>query len=128
MYWIPSPQLAPNFPHTLYDISRHADLSPCFTTECIIYVMAFSRMNPFELIVAPDAMGNAIGDLFWDDGDSVDTIENDAFCVLKFNLTGVSIVRTPHSLDCLFILATCLYQAFNISYINHVYFEEKLLP
>ena len=30
-----------------------------------------SRQNSFGLIVAPDQGGNATGDLFWDDGDTV---------------------------------------------------------
>lgn len=33
--------------------------------------LMLGRENPFTLIVAPSTSGNASGNLFWDDGDSI---------------------------------------------------------
>ncbi len=37
------------------------------------------RTNPFGLIVVLDSNGNANGDLFYDDGETIDTIETNAY-------------------------------------------------
>lgn len=34
-------------------------------------VFAYSRLNPFGLIIALDEHGEASGSLYWDDGDSI---------------------------------------------------------
>ncbi|XP_071846318.1 sucrase-isomaltase, intestinal-like isoform X2 [Apostichopus japonicus] len=44
----------------------------------------YSRQNPMGLIVALDDYGHAEGDLFWDEGDTVDTIENSEFFYATF--------------------------------------------
>ena len=36
-------------------------------------------MNPFGLIIVLDSNGNANGDLFYDDGETIDTIEKNAY-------------------------------------------------
>jgi alpha-glucosidase (family GH31 glycosyl hydrolase) len=33
--------------------------------------LILGRENPFTLLVAPSQSGNATGNLFWDDGDSI---------------------------------------------------------
>uniref|UniRef100_A0AAQ5YWA8 Lysosomal alpha-glucosidase n=1 Tax=Amphiprion ocellaris TaxID=80972 RepID=A0AAQ5YWA8_AMPOC len=43
-----------------------------------------SRRNPFFLTVALSAGGWARGDLFWDDGESLDTFETQNYCYLIF--------------------------------------------
>lgn len=43
-----------------------------------------SRRNPFFLTVALTAGGWAHGDLFWDDGDSLDTFEKGNYCYVIF--------------------------------------------
>lgn len=43
-----------------------------------------SRRNPFFLTVALTAGGWARGDLFWDDGDTLDTFEKGNYCYLIF--------------------------------------------
>ncbi|KAM6146785.1 sucrase-isomaltase, intestinal-like [Phoenicopterus ruber ruber] len=43
-----------------------------------------SRLNPFGLIIALDEQGEASGSLFWDDGDSVDTIEKENYFLAKY--------------------------------------------
>ncbi|CAF2051540.1 unnamed protein product [Rotaria magnacalcarata] len=44
----------------------------------------FSRQKPFGLIVALDANSNAEGDLFYDDGESIDTVGSKAYYYAKF--------------------------------------------
>ncbi|KAI0217991.1 Maltase-glucoamylase, intestinal [Lamellibrachia satsuma] len=43
-----------------------------------------SRRNPFGLIIAPDESNSAKGNLFWDDGESLDTISKGRYCFLEF--------------------------------------------
>lgn len=43
-----------------------------------------SRTNPFFLTVALSAGGWALGDLFWDDGDSLDTFETQNYSYVIF--------------------------------------------
>lgn len=43
-----------------------------------------SRGNPFFLTVALSAGGWARGDLFWDDGDGLDTFEMENYCYIIF--------------------------------------------
>ncbi|XP_028402531.1 maltase-glucoamylase, intestinal-like [Dendronephthya gigantea] len=47
----------------------------------------FSRRNSFGLIVSLDDNGLATGSMFWDDGDSVDSVERKNFLLLRFNVT-----------------------------------------
>ncbi|CAF4949045.1 unnamed protein product, partial [Rotaria socialis] len=43
-----------------------------------------SRMQPFGLIIIPDLNGNAVGDLFYDDGESIDTITAKSYFLATF--------------------------------------------
>lgn len=43
-----------------------------------------SRRNPFFLTVALSAGGWAWGDLFWDEGESLDTYEMGRYCYVTF--------------------------------------------
>ncbi|NXT93902.1 SUIS protein, partial [Anhinga rufa] len=49
-----------------------------------------SRLNPFGLIVALDEQEEASGSLFWDDGDSIDTIEKENYFLAKYTYSKVS--------------------------------------
>ncbi|NWV09200.1 SUIS protein, partial [Ptilonorhynchus violaceus] len=49
-----------------------------------------SRLNPFGLIIALDEQGEASGSLFWDDGDSIDTIEKENYFLAKYTFSKVS--------------------------------------
>ncbi|NXQ52281.1 SUIS protein, partial [Anthoscopus minutus] len=49
-----------------------------------------SRLNPFGLIIALDEQGQASGSLFWDDGDSIDTIEKENYFLAKYTFSKVS--------------------------------------
>ncbi|NWI21977.1 LYAG glucosidase, partial [Crypturellus soui] len=46
-----------------------------------------SRGNPLRLIVALSQSATAWGDLFWDDGESLDTFERGSYSYLVFNAT-----------------------------------------
>ncbi|XP_040076997.1 lysosomal alpha-glucosidase-like [Ixodes scapularis] len=45
-----------------------------------------SRQNPIVLLAAPDIKGTARGELFWDDGDSIDTVERNEYNLYEFLL------------------------------------------
>ncbi|XP_053799414.1 sucrase-isomaltase, intestinal-like isoform X2 [Vidua chalybeata] len=50
-----------------------------------------SRLNPFGLIIALDEQGQASGSLFWDDGDSIDTIEKENYFLAKYTFSNGSL-------------------------------------
>uniref|UniRef100_A0A4W6DT06 Lysosomal alpha-glucosidase n=1 Tax=Lates calcarifer TaxID=8187 RepID=A0A4W6DT06_LATCA len=52
-----------------------------------------SRRNAFSLTVALSAVGWAWGDLFWDDGDSLDTYELGNYCYITFIAGQVGLRR-----------------------------------
>jgi len=45
----------------------------------------YSRKNPFSLIIILNSDGNAEGDLFFDDGESIDTIKTKSYYYSKFS-------------------------------------------
>lgn len=54
---------------------------PARTTE-------LSRQNPFSLIIALDEQGEASGSLFWDDGDSIDSIEREEYFYVEYQFSN----------------------------------------
>ncbi|CAF3707781.1 unnamed protein product [Rotaria socialis] len=58
--------------------------------------LVMGRQNPFILLVAQSAAGNASGNLFWDDGDSIDSIETKTYNYFEFSL--VSNALTIHAI------------------------------
>jgi len=50
------------------------------------------RQNPFVLLVALSQAGDASGSLFWDDGDSMDTIETKTYNYFEFNVTASNVL------------------------------------
>ncbi|KAJ8251633.1 hypothetical protein GJAV_G00223460 [Gymnothorax javanicus] len=54
-----------------------------------------SRTNPFRLTVALSAEGRARGELFWDDGDSLDTFERSDYSFLLFVAAEATLVSQP---------------------------------
>ncbi|XP_018611814.2 lysosomal alpha-glucosidase [Scleropages formosus] len=54
-----------------------------------------SRTNPFLLTVALSAEGGAWGELFWDDGDSLDTYEKKDFSFIVFSAGQDKVVSEP---------------------------------
>ncbi|XP_014807469.1 PREDICTED: maltase-glucoamylase, intestinal-like [Calidris pugnax] len=47
-----------------------------------------SRKNPMGLIIALDDNNEAVGELFWDDGESTGTIENKAYILYEFKVSN----------------------------------------
>ncbi|XP_058510602.1 lysosomal alpha-glucosidase-like isoform X1 [Solea solea] len=58
-----------------------------------------SRRNPFFLTVALSAGGWAWGDLFWDDGDSLDTYKTQDYCYVIFTAGQSQVVSDPLMLN-----------------------------
>lgn len=54
----------------------------------------FSRENPMGLIVALDDDFKAVGNLFWDDGESQDTYENGIYFYSNYQVTSENTTRT----------------------------------
>ncbi|XP_048201809.1 sucrase-isomaltase, intestinal [Perognathus longimembris pacificus] len=54
----------------------------------------FSRKNYMKLIVAADDNQLARGSLFWDDGDTINTYENDMYLLVQFNLNKTTLTTT----------------------------------
>ncbi|CAF4568753.1 unnamed protein product [Rotaria sp. Silwood1] len=50
--------------------------------------LVLGRGNPFILLVAQSQSGTATGNLFWDDGDSIDSIETQTYNYFEFTLTN----------------------------------------
>nr|XP_026489225.1 lysosomal alpha-glucosidase-like isoform X3 [Vanessa tameamea] len=46
---------------------------------------ALTRSRPMQLLVAPDADGRAAGELYWDDGDSINTYEEKKYSHIEFS-------------------------------------------
>ncbi|XP_041850420.1 maltase-glucoamylase, intestinal [Melanotaenia boesemani] len=58
----------------------------------------YSRRNPMGLIVALDDNNQAAGELFWDDGDSRETVKNGNYIHYKFSATyGVLTMQVTHA-------------------------------
>ncbi|XP_074023543.1 maltase-glucoamylase-like [Numenius arquata] len=60
-----------------------------------------SRKNPMGLIIALDDNNEALGELFWDDGETTSTIENKAYILYEFkvsnNLLQMNVVHGNYS-------------------------------
>ncbi|KAK6185390.1 hypothetical protein SNE40_007635 [Patella caerulea] len=54
-----------------------------------------SRKKNFGLIVAPTSTQTAEGTLFWDDGDSLDSISGGHYNIIDFKLSGSKLIGTP---------------------------------
>ncbi|KAL0973463.1 hypothetical protein UPYG_G00204070 [Umbra pygmaea] len=59
----------------------------------------YSQQNPLGLIVALSDNGSAKGSLFWDDGDGIDTIENNQYLLVKFLASSKSLTCQPTRTD-----------------------------
>merc|ERR1712150_451566 len=55
---------------------------------------ALSRYQPYSLLIAVDGSNGASGELFWDDGEGIDTVGREVFCLVELNLAGNNISYT----------------------------------
>jgi len=95
-----------------------------------------ARNNPMGLIVALDDSGNAEGSLYYDDGDSIDPIQNEAYFYATYTAKSYSLVGTVVKdgyadmknkvLNTLRILGTTGTTEININGVDHSDFE--ILP
>ncbi|ODM92559.1 Maltase-glucoamylase, intestinal, partial [Orchesella cincta] len=67
-------------------------LMKCLPTQEPALNTELSRNNPFGLIVALDDEGKAKGSLYFDDGDSIGTIENEQYFLADFEATNNTII------------------------------------
>ncbi|XP_013421015.1 sucrase-isomaltase, intestinal [Lingula anatina] len=59
-----------------------------------------SRQRPFSLLVALDDQETAMGELFWDDGDSIDTYESGDYFLAKFKANQMQVeMEIQHNND-----------------------------
>ncbi|XP_008296603.1 lysosomal alpha-glucosidase [Stegastes partitus] len=63
---------------------REGFIVPTQTPNLTLWV---SSGQPLHLVSALSDDGSASGDLFWDDGESIDTYENDQYAYIIFNVT-----------------------------------------
>nr|XP_025039028.1 maltase-glucoamylase, intestinal-like [Pelodiscus sinensis] len=56
-------------------------------TQAPATTTTLSRLNPFGLIIALNERGEASGSLFWDDGDSIDSIEKEVYFLAKYTFS-----------------------------------------
>nr|XP_034988351.1 sucrase-isomaltase, intestinal [Zootoca vivipara]XP_034988352.1 sucrase-isomaltase, intestinal [Zootoca vivipara] len=59
-----------------------------FPTQQPANTTVYSRSKPMGLIIALDDAGKAIGELFWDDGVTRDTVKNGQYLLYQFNVTN----------------------------------------
>uniref|UniRef100_A0A8C2ZM00 alpha-glucosidase n=1 Tax=Cyclopterus lumpus TaxID=8103 RepID=A0A8C2ZM00_CYCLU len=66
--------------------------------DSFVYVYVFSRRHPMGLIVALDDQNQAAGELFWDDGDSRETVKLGNYIHYKFSVVyGVLTMQVTHA-------------------------------
>ncbi|KAL8620863.1 hypothetical protein ACOMHN_047034 [Nucella lapillus] len=58
------------------------------------------RSKPFKLTVAPDKQSSACGLLYWDDGESLDTVEENKYSLVNFTLKGTTLKSTVAANNC----------------------------
>uniref|UniRef100_A0A673AJL8 Lysosomal alpha-glucosidase-like n=1 Tax=Sphaeramia orbicularis TaxID=375764 RepID=A0A673AJL8_9TELE len=65
---------------------REGSITPTQTPNLTLWV---SSGQPLHLVSALTEDGSATGDLFWDDGESIDTFETNQYAYIVFNVTKV---------------------------------------
>nr|CAD7427819.1 unnamed protein product [Timema monikensis] len=72
--------------------SGGATYSPCRSPGL---TTTASRKNNFQLMVASDESGSASGELYWDDGDTLGTYEDEVYTLVSFSLQSSQLTGTP---------------------------------
>lgn len=77
----------------------HSVVSPvCFTLYCMLVqtpnlTLWVSSGQPLHLVSALSDDGSASGDLYWDDGESIDTYETNQYAYIAFDVAQVLILN-----------------------------------
>lgn len=82
-------------PAPLHTINLHLREGHIIPQQEPALTTSASRRNPFLLTVALSAGGWAQGDLFWDDGDSLDTFPKGDYCYILFIAGQSQVVSDP---------------------------------
>ncbi|XP_060050634.1 sucrase-isomaltase, intestinal-like isoform X2 [Erinaceus europaeus] len=77
------------------DVPAPLDIIPLFVrgghilpTQSPDRTTALSRLNPFGLIVALNEVGEAFGSLFWDDGDSMESVTREEYLLVEYRFSN----------------------------------------
>ncbi|XP_072852258.2 sucrase-isomaltase, intestinal isoform X2 [Pogona vitticeps] len=65
-----------------------------FPTQQPANTTVYSRQNPMGLLIALDGNQSAVGDLFWDDGVTRGTVENQAYMLYQFSVSNNVLTMT----------------------------------
>ncbi|XP_062988083.1 sucrase-isomaltase, intestinal [Elgaria multicarinata webbii] len=65
-----------------------------FPTQQPANTTFYSRQNPMGLLIALDENGTAAGDLFWDDGETRDTVTKNSYILYEFNVSNNVLTMT----------------------------------
>ncbi|XP_016007196.1 maltase-glucoamylase, intestinal [Rousettus aegyptiacus] len=94
-------QVSPSWQKKSVEVPAPLDIIPLFIrggyilpTQLPARTTELSRMNPFSLIIALDERGEASGSLFWDDGDSIDSVEKDEYFYVEYQFSNRALNAT----------------------------------
>ncbi len=76
-------------------------LSACLFVQAPNLTLWVSSGQPLHLVSALSDDGSASGDLFWDDGESIETYENNQYAYITFSVAQVLTVCYKPPLLCL---------------------------
>lgn len=88
-----------------------------FFTQAPNLTLWVSTGQPLHLICALSDEGSAHGDLFWDDGESIDTFETDQYSYISFSVAQVLYVYSSASLADIYFYLILLLSGFDWDYI-----------
>ncbi|XP_006865405.1 PREDICTED: maltase-glucoamylase, intestinal-like [Chrysochloris asiatica] len=94
-------QVPPSWQKTFVEVPAPLDIIPLFIRGgAILPIQApartteHSRLNPFGLIISLDEQEEAYGSLFWDDGDSIDSIEKENYFYAEYKFSNGELKTT----------------------------------
>ncbi|XP_045766526.1 uncharacterized protein LOC123868162 [Maniola jurtina] len=97
---------------------------------------AITRSAPLQLLVVPDSNGQAKGELYWDDGDSINTYEEKKYSLIEFSVKDNRLTSAIQwwgygvpSLSAIRILGLNAIQTVTVNGVstNYTYDENKVL-
>ncbi|TRZ01375.1 hypothetical protein DNTS_034928 [Danionella cerebrum] len=87
------------FPAPLDTINIHVREGSIVPQQAAALTTTASRRKPFGLIVALSEGSRARGQLFWDDGESLDTYEREDYSYVLFSAEGSHVLSNPVKLN-----------------------------